>query len=316
MTETTRLRSPAGLVDQARSDLGFARHGVVTGQFGSVHWVVVDPARHPLTVWRGHPSGRRATALDAVVVTNGPMMGRRLLRRWKVTRGLLAAVPTATGAVLGVAVGVTVARRSRQGLAGLGAGAGAAFGLAGAAAVAIGLLSAWTPCGVVRGAAAGIDDCRDFDDEGRGHAWLGRATGGDPGATGFASIGIGDGPLPDTVVEGTGGLVRLVRDHQVATGGDLTRLAGRRGTAAWGLVPTSGLDDQGEPDGVVVVIGSATLDVAEAAVVLQAMGARHAVAADPSGCALLVAGGRVLVGPPSWVRRRIQVYGLACAPPV
>jgi len=170
-----------------------------------------------------------------------------------------------------------------------------AFGLTIAGATGYALLGGWVPCGIVRATTSGIDDRRDFDREGRDHAWIGRMS-SDP-----ADLAIGDGPLPDHVVDGCGGLVRLVDAGAIRREGDIVRLAGRRGVAAWGVAGNA-----------VVIIGSADLDVAGAAEVMQRVGATDAIATDPSTCAFLATRGGFHLGPPSWARRRIQSYGLGC----
>jgi hypothetical protein len=283
----------AAVVADARAGAELAATGVASGTHGDVQWVVVDPVRHPLAVQRGRPSRRGVANVGAAVATNGPMMGRRIAGRWKVTRELLVGVPTVVGVAVALVGARTAGRRWRRLRA-------VALGSVAAGATAVALLDRWLPCGIARG--AGFDDRRDFDGEGADHAWIGRFAGG-----GLGGIAIGDGALPDAVVDGSGGLVRLVRDGEVCTDGDAARLRARRGVAAWALLPA----DDGS-HGVVVVIGAAHLDVADAATMLREIGARDAVASDPSGCAFVARGERFLLGPPPWARRRIQCYSLAC----
>jgi hypothetical protein len=305
------------VIERARATTEFAQTGMSSGSLGGVHWVIVDPVRHPITVWRGRPSPRRVSALDAVVVTNGPMTGRRLLHRWKVTRPLLLGLSVTSGSIIGLAAACSAAGLVHPGHVGRQTRAqgvfwpsvtSVAFGLAGAASTFAALLSGWVPCGVVRGVQAGIEDRRDFDGEGADHAWFARLAG--DRATEVVPAAIGDGPLPEAAVEGIGGLVRLVRDGRIPDGGDLSRLADRRSAVAWAVVP-SRRGDESSLDSVLIV-GSGVLDLTETAEWLRAFGARDAVAADPSGCTLLAVNGKVLVGPPVWARRRIQRYGLAC----
>jgi hypothetical protein len=61
-----------------------------------------------------------------------------------------------------------------------------------------------------------------------------------------------------------------------------------------------------------VVIGGQRLTAAAAAEILCRAGARAAVAMDQSGCAMMGAYGRFMVGPPGYHRQAMQTYGLCC----
>jgi hypothetical protein len=311
-------RDGASFVASVVGRAEFRSEGVAHGRGTDCRWSVVDPERHPLYVWRRDPRVGRsyvgtARALDAAVFTNGPMMGRRLPGGRKVTRSRVP-LEFALCAAVGTAAGLGVARLAgpRQGWL-LG-------GVAGGAVAWRRTLTGWVPCGRVRGRAGGIDDRRNFDDEGSGHAWLGRF------GREFASYRIDGGDLPDGVEEGTGGLILLVRDFAVVggeaddagDGRDLARLGHKHGVVAWGLVPVPGPAPgvPGVPSatgaGVVVVLGGRRLGTATAAAILQAMGARAAVATDQSGSVLMGSGRRCVLPPPSLPRQSIQLYGLCC----
>jgi hypothetical protein len=169
----------------------------------------------------------------------------------------------------------------------------------------------WAPCGYVVGEKNGVRDFRDFDGEGRAHAWLGRF------GTEFDSYGIGQGQLPHGVVEGSGGLFLLVRKCAPAyVDTDFHAFVYKRGVVAWALVDLISLDDaheQTDVRGVLLVIGSRLLRAAEAADLLVAIGARDAVATDQSASVLLGACSSIAVGPPSILRQGFQQYGFYCA---
>jgi hypothetical protein len=289
---------------------GFRAAGVGHGRSTGSRWAVVDPDRHPLRVWQRSSRtawsyARSARALDAALFTNGPMMGRRLPGGRKVTRSWVPvefALWTATGAAAGAATGIAMGRgpHRRHGvLAGAAAGVAVAWRRS---------FTGWVPCGRVHGQAGRIDDGRDFDGEGRGHAWLGRT------GHGFAGHRIGDGDLPSDVEEGTGGLIRLVHDHRVVSRHaghpdyrrDFAKLSDRPGVVAWGLVPT------GPDTGVLVVLGDRRMPAASAAYVLHGIGARDAVATDLSGSVLMGSGTGCLLPRPSLPRQSMQLYGLCC----
>jgi hypothetical protein len=174
-------------------------------------------------------------------------------------------------------------------------------------------LTGWIPCGVVRSAAAGIDDRRDFRAEGATHAWIGRRE------CGFGGCAIGLGHPPTDLPEAMGGLLPLVIecapvDVDPAAPGfhrDAARARTKAPLVAWALLPLPTVS--GGSDGVILVVAtrrpaaSTTL-----AVRLAALGVRDAVATDTSGCAMLAAGRRFLLGPPLPHRQSIQRYGLCC----
>jgi hypothetical protein len=297
-----------GFLSIAMTHPNFRAIGSISGRIADTAWAVVDPQRHPLFVWARASRlpgsyARSAQALDAVVVTNGPMMGKRLPGGRKVTRSWLPvefALRGAIGASAGVLAG---SRRRTPGPDGL---IGAAVGVAIAAARSF---TRWMPCGTVRG--AGVDDRRNFDSEGARHAWFGRRPG-----TGFDAYGIGDGDLPADVVEGMGGLILLVRDYLVVGRvpgepgyrRDFAELGRKRGVVAWGLLPAAG----GSDTGVLVVLGGRGLDAVTAADALVSMGARDAVATDQSGSVLMGSRHTWLLRRPNLLRQSMQNYGLCC----
>ena len=277
--------------------------------------VVVDPRKHPLYVWRRAGAGmgaygRTARTLDAAVFTNGLMPGKRFSRRRKVTR-TSALVEFALWSGIGALGGfAAVHGRERR----------IAFGACGAA---LGFLAAWQrtftdwlPCGRVQSAASGIDDRRNFDDEGPTHTWFGRS------GTGFASYQIGDGDLPPGILEGSGGLIALVRDFKLPAKQageprydyDYATLWQKKGVVAWGLVPLDHDRQAGEPglDGVIVVFGSQELNAETAALRLSAIGARDAVALDQRASIMMGAEREFMIGPPPLHRQGMQTYGFYC----
>jgi hypothetical protein len=187
------------------ADSGFLRAGVAYGYDDDCWWAVVDPRVHPLYVWKKHGRGMTAysssaQALNAAIFTNGPMMGKRLGPMRKLTRSSVSwafAKWASAGMIGGLVAGRWLHLRY---LCGIG---GAAIGIAYAWRRSF---TNWIPCGIVYSHDAGIDDRRNFDDEGKTHAWFGRF------ASDFSSYCIGDGDLPKGVREGLGGLVRLVKN--------------------------------------------------------------------------------------------------------
>jgi hypothetical protein len=306
-------RAGASFVRSVVDHPAFRSAGVAHGRGTDCRWAVVDPQRHPLYVWRRRaPVGwsylRTARALDAAIFTNGPMMGRRLPGGWKVTRSRVP-VEFALWTAAGIAtVGLARLPGPRRGWL-LG-------GAAGSVAAWTRTFTGWVPCGSVHGRADGIDDRRDFDNEGAGHAWLGRF------GRQFASYRIGDGDLPAGVEEGTGGLIRLVHDFTVVgrRAGDpgyrrdFADLAAKKGVVAWGLVPSRGTTTGGPATGagVLVVLGGRRLDAAAAAAVLVSIGTRDAVATDQSGSVMMGSGRTSFLRAPSLPRQSMQLYGLCC----
>lgn len=296
----------------------FRSAGVAHGRGTDCRWSVVDPERHPLYVWRrtlpvGWSYVRTARALDAAVFTNGPMMGKRLPHGRKMTR-LSVPLEFAIWAAIGTAAGLGVARTAGP------RGSWLLGGVAGGTLAWTRTFTGWVPCGSVRGQADGIDDRRDFDHEGVGHAWFGRF------GRDFASYRIDDGDLPAGVEEGAGGLILLVRDFTVLGGHagdpghrrDFAELAHKKGVVAWGLVPCRGLTPRAPADhpatgaGVVVVLGGHRLQAATAAAILCAIGTRDAVGTDQSGSILLGSRRECVLRPPSLPRQSMQLYGLCC----
>jgi hypothetical protein len=325
-------------------DQNFLAVGVVYGRDDDFWWAIVDPRVHPLCVWKKRVSGiaaygTSAQALNAAVFTNGPMMGKRLGPTHKITRGSAAwefAKWTGAGVIAGLVVGL--GWRSPY-LWGVG---GAAIGIAHAWSRAF---TNWVPCGAVRSRDGGIDDRRNFDDQGETHAWFGRF------GKDFSSYCIGEGDLPDGVCEGLGGLILLVRSFTPAStkighaafNRDFAQLSKKKGVVAWGLVPIDpecvvapGVSPQGRrawdraiasarcvdrqgpstrrtrPEGVIVVIGGQKLDCEIAAARLCAIGTRDAVAMDQSACVMMGAARHFMIGPPPLHRQEMQLYGLYC----
>jgi hypothetical protein len=305
----------------ARPD--FQSSGVHFGGDDELQFAVIDPLSHPLGVWKKQATNilsysRSAQDLDAVVFTNGPLMGKRLRRSRKVTRG---AVPWLFARSAGV---------------GLFGGIAATFGTpaqyyAGAGGAALGIVHAWTqsfanwvPCGRAQSRCSSFDDRRDFDGEGKRHAWLGRFS------SEFSSYRIGYGDLPTGVSEGLGGLIMLVQNFEARTksvdeptyDGDFALLHRSTGVVAWALVPlpSTSVFRRGSVarqtkacDGVIVVAGSRDkLNCEDMAVWLCSIGARDAVATDLSRCSMMGAGNRFSIGPPPPHRQAMQLYGLYC----
>jgi hypothetical protein len=128
--------------------------------------------------------------------------------------------------------------------------------------------------------------------------------------------------LPPDLVEGAGGLIRLVRDfapagsraEHAARDRDFLELKQKRGVVAWGLAPieTGQVSGGGVPAGVLVVLGSKDATAAAAADQLCQAGVRDAVATDQRGMVMLGSRGRFMIGPPTALRQAIQVYGFCC----
>jgi hypothetical protein len=174
-------------------------------------------------------------------------------------------------------------------------------------------LTGWIPCGLVRSAAAAIDDQRDFRGEGTTHAWIGRR---EPG---FAGCAIGLGNPPADLHEAMGGLLPLVIEGKpleadpAAPGfhHDAARARTKAPLVAWALLPLP--TETAESDGVILVVATRRPAASPTlAVRLTALGVRDAVATDTSGSAMLAAGRRFLLGPPLPHRQSIQLYGLCC----
>lgn len=307
----------------------FVETGTLQGSTGAYVWVVVDPVRHPLCVWQqggegGAAYGKTALSLHAALFTNGPMMGRRLAGRWKVTRkGLPLALLVGTGLGAGLgALGSALIRHGKRGRL----WSAMAGGAAGAATIWQWVFRNWIPCGAIRGATHAIDDERNFDQEGATHSWFGRK------GSEFFDYAMGDGDLPPDMFEGMGGLTRLIRNYEIPSrdpananynaGFDI--LATKHGIVAWALVPlpteplstenrSSGKAERQTLAGVLVAIGSRKhLDGQAVANRLCAMGARDAVATDQRGAVMLGTDTRFLIGPPLAHRQKMQKYGLYC----
>lgn len=296
----------------------FQASGVAYGRSVDSWWVVVDPRLHPLYVWRRSGTGmqvygRTAQALGAAVFSNGLMPGKRFSRRRKVTRSS-ALLEFALWSGIGAIGGCAAARGLHRRLL-----AGAAGGMLGFFAAWQRTFTNWLPCGRVQSEANSIDDRRNFDNEGPTHTWFGRF------ANDFASYRIGDGDLPLGVLEGSGGLISLVRDFKPPSKSpddpryahDFASLFQKKGVVAWGLVPLDQAWDvtvNGEPgpDGVVVVFGSSHLDAEAAAQRLCAIGTRDAVALDQRASIMLGTDREFMIGPPPIHRQGMQTYGFYC----
>jgi hypothetical protein len=296
-------RAGNSFVTRALADPKFQATGVVSGQAGRAWWAVIDPTQHPLSVWRLTERGplaygRSALKLDAVVFSNGPMMGKRLGSRWKMGRRT---------AMAEVGVWTLVG-----GLAGLAAGrgrfvAGLVGGVIGGVVAWRRAFTNWLACGTVRSRLGAFEDGRNFDDEGRRHAWFGRR-----GST-FEAYAIGDGDLPADVVEGAGGLIRVLREGRPAREDpDFVELSHKRGCVVWSLLPLDSNARGQTNDGVLVVFGSQYADLEEAAAWLQHVGVQDAVATDQRAMIMLGGQGRCWIGPPQPHRQGMQRYGFCC----
>jgi hypothetical protein len=302
-------------VAQVVSQAQFRQTGISYGRDSSGAWAIVDPRAHPMHVWQKRDGaaasyGDTAIAMDFAMFTNGPMMGRRLSPRSKLTRRRVAweFVGAAVGAGAIAALGLGRAGYSRYALGAVGAACGSVHAWRRS-------FTGWRPCGHVISAQHRIREQVSFDHESPRHSWIGRFS------TDFQSYVIGYGDLPENVVEGLGGLIMLVQDFApvrgngpgVGPGSDFAQLRHKRGIIAWGLVP---LRMSGDPDlaGVIVILGSQkAFDAATAARLLARIGARDAVGMDQSGSVMMGARQSFLVGPPPLHRQSMQTYGLCCA---
>jgi hypothetical protein len=302
------VRHGREFLDRVQRDATFQAAGVLGQCNRGSAWFVVDPVQHPLFVWGQHPPGlmayaEAARALGAAVFSNGPMMGKRFGKRWKLGRRT-ALVECGFWPLIGAATGLALGRRWLIRLA---------LSLPGAALGGVlawqRVFTGWVPCGTIRGAHHEIDDRRDFDEEGRDHAWFGRT------GVKFESYHIGTGNPPPDILEGAGGFIRLLRNgappaiDAAETGydRDFAGLRHKRGVVAWGLAP---LDHRG--DGALVILGSDVDNASAAAVTLSRIGVRDAVATDQRSMIMLGSGSRILIGPPAPHRQTIQQYGLCC----
>ena len=313
------LESPESFVQRVTATPRFRANGFVRGSAPLCCWAVVDPVRHPMYVWRKVGVGlnayaRSAGSLDAVVFTNGPLMGKRVGIGTKVTRrssiaGVVAAAALAAGGAY--ALGRVADRTLAWSVAG---------GLLAGATTARRVLTDWVPCGDVVGVRHGARDYRDFDGEGGSHSWFGRF------GSDFGSYRVGSGQPPRDLLEGMGGLISIVRDHRVPAASpgargfdaDFAALGHKRGAAAWALVDLparNGVLAAGAPaaDGVIVVFGSRRLRADTTGRVLVDLGARDAVAMDPRASVVLGADGGFAIGPPPIHRQLIEEYGMYCA---
>ncbi|HLH97146.1 MAG TPA: hypothetical protein VKW08_18705 [Xanthobacteraceae bacterium] len=306
-------REAEAFISRLIHDPAFVSTGAVHAQADGCWWSVVHPRAHPLRVWRTSAPlgyGRTGLELDAAVFTNGPMMGKRDGSGVKITRRS-AGIMFAGLPIAGIMAGLLVTRLW-PGLPSpfyrLCAIGGAALG--GLLAVCA-VFRNWIPCGAIRSMRSGIDDNRNFDQEGDTHAWFAR-WGED-----FASYRIGTGTLPDGAREGLGGLILLVRSFVPSSNvpgapgfdRDFAQLSEKTGVVAWGLLPLRrhGLD------GVILVVGSQHLDCRAITAKLRLLGVRDAVAMDQSGCIMMGTGGHFMIGPPPLYRQAMQTYGLCCA---
>jgi hypothetical protein len=289
----------------------FDGDGYASGSADGFAWFVIDPRRHPMGVWkrsdgRAAAYARAAQNLNAVVFTNGPMMGKRHGPFWKLERrtALLEFFfwPILAGALAGLVrrvLGNSVGLLSIAVLAGIGLSWNRVF-------------AHWLPCGTVHSTSAHLEDRRNFDNEGCRHVWFGRT------GTEFATYAIGDGDLPAGTVEGAGGLIPLVRQFRPVSSEptnadyhpEFARLHHKRGVAAWGLAPLS--DTSGDEDGVIVVAASREASAHEAAMWLSSIGIRDAVATDQRAMIMLGSRREFVIGPPQLHRQAMQDYGLFC----
>ncbi len=289
-------------VHEIQTSVEFAARGSAFRRITAGWVAVVDTDRHSLGVWS---RGARAyvptaTALDAVVFTNGPMMGRRVAGV-KLTRRSAAAGIALSAALGGGAAASTVAARgvrsARRAAAGAGVAASAAMNLA---------FSDWTACGAINGPDPVAPD-RSFDAEGAGHGWIGRF--GD----GFAAHRIGFGDLPVDALEGVGGLLLLIQSGLAVTSADadapasdLRTLGDKPGIVAWALLPRRAGDG-----GMIVVLGSETATATAATHALVDLGVTGAVGTDQGGSVTFGVGPHCLIRPARH-RQKMQTHGLCC----
>jgi hypothetical protein len=295
------------LLARATATDAFRAGGMVVANDGDFTYTVVDPRRHPLVVWqrrsrRPRDYERSAEALGAAVVTNGPLMGKKLLFGRNSDREQVA-VDLALFTLAGALAGWALSPRAVRGL-------GAVLGSVVAAPAAVWrVLSRWESCGAVASATLSVRETETFDHEGPRHAWIGRS------GVDFSTYAIGQGELPvDEVVEGVGGLLRVLCDGVIPRDDpEFARLGHKCGVVAWALAPRQPTwTAAGDVTGVLVVAGATQRTALDAAQTLAALGARDAVATDLRLCVLLRAGGALHVGPPAFSRQMIQQYGLAC----
>ena len=346
MTSAELSRDGVLFIPKVVADPDFLAGGAAYGRDDDCWWAIIDPRAHPLCVWKKRNPGiaayrNSAEALEATVFTNGPMMGKRLGSTLKITRAL-AAWAFAKWISAGVIGGL---------IAGAGSRSPELFGISGAAigiAHAWGrTFTNWVPCGAVCSRDSRIDDRRNFDDEGETHAWIGRFA----SDFSSYRIGIGDLPeglregLGGLILLMRDFTPASTERGDAAFNRDFAQLSQKKGVVAWGLVPLDrehavarrtfpphrhardwasaspqcvdlqGPDARGtqpEEEGVIVVIGSRTLDCKVVAARLCSIGTRDAVAMDQSACSMMGAGRHTIIGPPPLHRQAMQLYGLYC----
>lgn len=330
-------------------DADFQRDGYLVGLDGGIHYIVLDPKRHPMAVWKKRGDDdydETAISLNAAAFTNGPQMEGEGISQ----AGMIGT--TAGAGVGGAVVGGLIVNSVRQGatIGVLGGPKGIVIGAVVGLVIGAGLAIAyWTwkveqtdfaPFGFVQG-AFGSDDGSDYTT----WAWFGV----DGDGTDFATYKIArSGVVPRGLPNVSGGLIPLVigwvamssYSNTPARSQEYEDFSGARGVAAWGLVPIHSVDDETVLElpaaalnpadleginvtrqdgslitGVLVVAASKTAN-ATMAESLQMIGARDAVAMDGNESYMMGTRGEVLQPEPrplSWLaREELEEYGFYC----
>jgi hypothetical protein len=234
---------PTVLQHQRFRNTGFLRGDSAVGY----HWVVLDPRRHPLYVWKEqfHLSHvleeehyqQTAFGLNAAAFSNGPMM--EYPRFMDLVKTLLKKIGAWT---LAAVLGATIVAGLITG--GLGLPVLVAALAAGGSGIVAGIIRAildWTRGGVPFGFVKG--DRHWVDDAGMGYngelVSFGRGS-----TTAFSSYSLTRGHAPAGYEEGIGGLIALVIGYaaQTATAGPnynkpFSDLSAKGGIASWALIP-------------------------------------------------------------------------------
>jgi hypothetical protein len=235
------IRSGRTFIPQCVKDQKFRNLGVLYGHSGGLWWAVIDPERHPLTVWKETGNSRTsyastAEALGAVCFSNGPMMERFTQLGSALRVGAQMAYDGVQWAAIGAAAGFLVAGPKG---ALVGGGIGLVFGLVvGYRAGTANTFGNWVPYDVVHGATHLVDD--------PGSGWTGFVHLGRTSAA-FATYVVGDGRPGKGFAEVIGGLTPVVRHFfpvSVKPGtpnyhSEWAKLSTQSGLLAWGIVPLS-----------------------------------------------------------------------------
>jgi hypothetical protein len=230
-------------------DQKFRSKGFLTGVSSARYfYVVIDPRRHPLYVWKklGHEDDsyqKTARSLGAAAFSNGPMMDgfspRQIAESLLKEFGYWGLIAAFGGALLGAVICVLTGGAACVLWAVLmGIAFGVSGGMLGVGLRLINILEGGIPFNVVVGTKHGINDPGNHINGNL--VWFGRHTNVD-----FSSYVVGGGPPPNDLVEMNAGLIPLVRNFAALSNvpGASTynqayaSLENAAGVVAWALIP-------------------------------------------------------------------------------